>query len=141
MFNFFKSAVVLSVVFCGAGALVSPAFAAADTVGDINKQLQAAAGAGGANLGQPQDPRSIAVGIIRAGYGLLGVIFTVMTIYAGFLWMTAGGNEENVTKAKKLLYQAVIGLAILLSAYSITIFVYKFVTGQYETSYFRIGTF
>lgn len=61
-------------------------------------------------------------GIIKAFLGLLGIIAVVLTIYAGFLWMTAGGNEEDVGKAKKLLGNAVIGLAIILSAYAITAF-------------------
>ena len=37
--------------------------------------------------------------------------------------MTAGGNEEKVGEAKKLLMQGVIGLAIVLAAYSIATFV------------------
>ncbi|MFA6486097.1 MAG: pilin [Candidatus Magasanikbacteria bacterium] len=61
--------------------------------------------------------------IIQAAMALIGMIFLVLTIYAGFLWLTAGGNDENVTKAKDILKQAVIGLIIVLSAYSITVFV------------------
>ncbi len=37
--------------------------------------------------------------------------------------MTAAGNEEKVTKAKDIVTQAVIGLAVTLSAYAITAFV------------------
>ena len=61
--------------------------------------------------------------IIRAFLGLLGTIFLVLLVYAGYLWMTAGGNEEDVTKAKKLIAQAIIGLAIVMSAYAISYFV------------------
>lgn len=64
--------------------------------------------------------------IISAALGLLGTIALVLIIYAGFKWMTAGGNEEEATDAKKILYAAVIGLAIILTAYSIT----RFVTSQ-----------
>jgi len=69
------------------------------------------------------DPRIIVGRIIRVILGLLGALFLVMTIYAGFTWMTAGGNEENVTKAKKILTTSVIGLMIILMSYSITAFV------------------
>ena len=44
-------------------------------------------------------------------------------LYAGFLWMTSSGDETKVTKAKGLMVNAVIGLAIVLAAYAITYFV------------------
>ena len=69
------------------------------------------------------DPRIIASRLINVVLGLLGMIATVLIIYAGFLWMTAGGNEENATKAKSIIYGAVIGLIIILSAWSISAYV------------------
>jgi hypothetical protein len=90
---------------------------------DTFDQLGAAAGTNGANLGQANDPRTIAARIIRIGLGIIGTVFLVLTIYAGFLWMTAGGEEEKAGKARKLLYDGVIGLAIILAAYSITYFI------------------
>lgn len=61
--------------------------------------------------------------IIKIVLGLLGTIFLVLTIYAGVLWMTAAGNEEQVTKSLGILKTSVIGLVIILAAYSITYFV------------------
>jgi hypothetical protein len=61
--------------------------------------------------------------IIHVFLGILGVVALVLIVYAGFLWMTAGGDEEKVTKAKQIITQAVIGLAIILSSYAITSFV------------------
>lgn len=61
--------------------------------------------------------------IISYALAFLGVIFLVLTVYSGFQWMTAGGNEEKITEAKKRLINAVLGLMIVLSAYSITWFV------------------
>jgi len=75
--------------------------------------------------------------IIKIILSLTGTIFLVLTVYAGILWMTAGGVEENVTKAKSLLMQAVIGLAIVLSAYSITIFATKLALGAYDRPYYE----
>jgi hypothetical protein len=54
---------------------------------------------------------------------VLGIIFLIITIYAGFRWMTAGGNEEQITASKQLLKNAVIGLAIIFSSLAITRFV------------------
>ena len=62
-------------------------------------------------------------GIIAAILGMLGTVFLVLTIYAGVLWMTASGEEAKIEKAKEILKAAIIGLAIVLSAYTITFFV------------------
>jgi hypothetical protein len=43
--------------------------------------------------------------------------------------MTAGGNEEKVSKAKTTLYRAIIGLIITISAYAITYFVFGALDG------------
>ncbi len=88
-------------------------------------QLNSAAGTGGAGFGAYKDPRETAARIIKIALGLVGIIFIVLAVYAGFLWMTAGGQEENITKGKKLLYDAVIGLAIILASYAITTFIFE----------------
>lgn len=61
--------------------------------------------------------------IINVAMGLLGMVVVVLILAGGFLWMTAGGSEEKVTKAKGLIFGGVIGLAIILSAYAIAQFV------------------
>jgi len=53
----------------------------------------------------------------------VGVIFFVLIIFSGFMWMTAEGNQEKITKAKNTLLSAIIGLIITLAAYSITYFI------------------
>ena len=67
--------------------------------------------------------QDIIVLVINTILGLLGVIFLVIIIYAGFLWMTAGGNDEQVGKAKKLLINSIIGIIIIVAAYAISYFV------------------
>jgi len=61
--------------------------------------------------------------LIKVFVGLLGIVFLILTLYAGFLWMTAAGDAKKVDKAKSILTSSVIGLAICLSAYTITTFV------------------
>lgn len=97
---------------------------------DIQAQLGTAAGAQGANLGQPTDPRVIVAFIIRAFLGLTAMVLIILNIYAGFTWMTAGGNEEKVTTAKTTIRNSTIGLIIVLSAYSITLFATYLARGQ-----------
>ncbi len=59
-------------------------------------------------------------GIITAIFGILGLVFFFLTLYAGWLWMTAQGDSKKVTKAKDILSQAVIGLIILVLSYGIS---------------------
>ena len=64
--------------------------------------------------------------IINIVLSLLGIIFIILTVYGGFLYMTARGNEEQTKKALSIITQSVIGLIIVLSAYAISYFVFKF---------------
>jgi len=82
-------------------------------VGEIQNQTQL----GGDNL------ITIISRIINVFLGLLGIIALVLIIYGGYKWMTAGGNEEQITEAKRILINATIGLAIILSSFAISNFV------------------
>lgn len=59
---------------------------------------------------------------------MIGVVFFVLMIYGGFLWMTARGNEEQATKAFGTIIAASIGILIVMGAYAITNFVFTTVT-------------
>lgn len=61
--------------------------------------------------------------IINALLTFLGLIFLVLVLYAGFLWMTAQGDGKQVDKAKDMLKQAVIGLVVIVAGYAISNFV------------------
>lgn len=67
----------------------------------------------------------IASNIISLALSLLGIGFIVLIIAGGFKWMTAQGNEEEAKKAMKIIQMAIIGLIIIISAYSITHFVFS----------------
>ncbi|HTM68500.1 MAG TPA: pilin [Candidatus Binatia bacterium] len=70
-----------------------------------------------------QDVRTTVSNVIKAFMGLLGIVAVVIILLGGFKWMTAGGNEEKVAEAKKLIVSGIIGLVIILSAYAIAQFV------------------
>lgn len=70
-----------------------------------------------------RDPRDIAASIIRIMMGFLGLIAVVIILIGGFKWMTAGGNDEKATQARKLIMAGVIGLVIILAAFGIATFV------------------
>lgn len=85
------------------------------------------------------DLRVTVARVINVSLGLLGTIAVVLIIYAGFKWMTAGGEEEGIETAKKIIFAAVIGLIIIASAYAISQFV---ITQTYEATQGQVyGTF
>ncbi len=57
--------------------------------------------------------------IIRYFVGFVGAAALVMFIYAGALWMTARGQEEQVSKAKAILLWSTLGIAAVLGAYGL----------------------
>lgn len=50
---------------------------------------------------------------------VIALIAVIMIIYGGFLYVTAGTNEDNTKKAKSILIYAIIGLAIAILSYAI----------------------
>lgn len=95
--------------------LVLPMVALAQA--DIPRELGPTFGLGTAGL------ESTVIKIVQFVLGFLGLIAVIMILYGGFMWMTAGGNEEKVASAKKIISAAVIGLIVVLLAWAIVIFV------------------
>lgn len=57
--------------------------------------------------------------VINVFLGFVGAIATLYIIYGGFVWITAGGNQEQVTKARKYILNAALGLVVASIAYLI----------------------
>ena len=74
---------------------------------------------------QNSDPREMAVNIVKYLMTFLGIIAVVIILLGGFKWMTAGGNEDKVDEAKKLIIAGLIGLVIILAAFIIVQFVMR----------------
>jgi len=90
---------------------------------DAAKNLDSTAGKMGYATGSNVSLEIMIGKAIQVFLGLLGVIFLVITIWAGFQWMTAGGNTKKVDEAKAWLFNGVIGLIIVMSAYAISSYV------------------
>ena len=80
--------------------------------------------AGTTSLGS-QDIRVTIANIIQVALGILGIVALIIVIYGGVRYMTAGGDDAKVTDAKKILINGAIGLAIILSAFAITRFIFN----------------
>lgn len=61
-------------------------------------------------------------GLIKVALGLLGILMVVIMLMGGFQWMVASENDENKKNAMKAIVQGIIGLVIIVSAYSISNF-------------------
>jgi hypothetical protein len=61
--------------------------------------------------------------VINVAFSLLGIVAVVIIVWSGWQWMMSGGVAADVQKAKDRIIAAVIGIAIMLLAYSITNFI------------------
>jgi hypothetical protein len=84
--------------------------------------------AGGSGLNTETDAVSIIGVIINAALGILGVVMVLLIIYAGYMYLTAQGDDDRVADAKKLIRNAVIGMIIIMLSYVIAGFVISNVT-------------
>lgn len=107
----------------GSVALLSPfAVAAADCPPGLSGAQCNLTGAAPGGVTGKTLPELIG-SLINALLGVLGIIFVVLIVYAGFLWMTAQGDTKKVDTARTMIIQAVIGLVIIVAAYAISTFV------------------
>ncbi len=114
----FAALATAAMIAASAFGVTQTAFAQSDVGGDLGlTTINASAGLGTQNIYQT-------VGyFIKVALRFVGVIVIILVIYGGFKWMTAGGSEEKVEEAKKILYSAAIGAVIVFSAYALTTFV------------------
>ena len=122
-----KKLLILSIVIITGQLLTSPTAQAQQPNEDVIKHLQIVAA--DSNVYSPYTNEDTLLNnvasIIKVVLGLLGTIFVILMIYAGILWMTAGGNDTQVKKAQNIIQRAVIGLIIVVLAYAITYFIFK----------------
>jgi hypothetical protein len=88
------------------------------SLGDVGRQT---------GLGKQELPTIVGTSI-NIALSMVGLIFLILTVYAGLLWMTAQGDETKVDKARKIIIAATIGLTVVMSASGIT----YLVTSRFE---------
>lgn len=125
--SFFRNLTTRLVIFVRFAAGVGGVFAFGrsaqaqlqGSVKNVQQTAQAAGVVGGGDL------IKIIGRIINVFLGTLGVVFLVLLLIAGYFWMTAGGDEAKIKKAKAYIRNAVIGLVIIVSAFAIVNFILK----------------
>lgn len=66
--------------------------------------------------------------------GFLGFLATIAFVYAGILWVLSGGSEEMITKAKKIMIYAGLGLIVVMLSYSVVGFITSSVPSDATTT-------
>lgn len=61
----------------------------------------------------------LAVNISRWILGIVGSLTLLMFIYGGVMFMISSGSSESISKAKKIITAAVIGLLIVFASFMI----------------------
>src|SRR5688572_5822444 len=118
----------LALAFLTALSLMTGSMAFVPTV--VHAQVDAGLAEVGGTIGlSATDPRVIAARIINVTLGLLAIIMLGLILYAGFLWMTSGGNAEQVERAKLMIRNAIIGVVLILSSWAIASFVINSLLG------------
>lgn len=96
----------------------APVFAQAP----VTEGLEAVGQAGGIASGET-DIITIIGRIINIALGFVGVVLLVIVLYAGYEWMTSGGDAAKVDSAKTRLRNAIIGLVIIMMSFAIVNFI------------------
>lgn len=107
-----------------ATALILPGMALAQAPNPFNQARNLTNTVGSkAGISTQQDLPGMFGSIINVVLGFMGLLLLFYMLYAGFLWMTAGGDTKKVEKATSIIQQAIIGLLIIVAAFAISNFV------------------
>lgn len=71
-------------------------------------------------------------GFVNLVVGLLGVALIAYIFYAGYLWMTSGGDEKNIEEAQQVIKNAVIGVFVVGFSFTIANVVIRLVTDTFQ---------
>jgi len=71
----------------------------------------------------------IFVTVINWALAIGFILAVIFLIYGGFRYILAGGNEESAKAGRQAIFNALIGVVIIVLSYVIVQIVYRFVSG------------
>ena len=98
-------------------SLTSVAFAQSPTSPIVPPGFEANNMAG--NITSTDTLVGVIMGLVNWVAWFVGLMAVLMGLYAGILFITAGGNAETVTKARNILLYAIVGIAVAILAFSL----------------------
>lgn len=69
------------------------------------------------------NPDAVVADILGLVYLIAGVVCVIVIVVAGYMYTTSGGDASGVKRGKNAILGAVIGLVVILMAFTITQFV------------------
>jgi len=132
---------LFSLLFSLSFGLLSPALAAPDPGSGTGETSSSSPSTGGSDhleegqvvpinnplgnttFGNIDSPQKLIGAGINALLGILGSIALLMFIYGGLLWLTSGGNDQQIKKGRDVVLYAAIGLIVVFASYAIIRFV------------------
>jgi len=133
---FWMMTVVLTVMAAAGGFLIARVSVDSALAGEVLAQVPCAPGDPGCPFqelqrvgagfegqtdglaGEPRSLQETAFNFVRVFLALFGLYFLAMMVYAGFLYATAGGEDEKVKTAKSTIRNAIIGILIISTSYA-----------------------
>lgn len=103
-------------------AITTPAQAASTLLNGQPLLQEVGSRAYGANQ---KDVKVIALDMLTTALGFLSLIFLALFLFAGFKWMTSGGNDAKIKEATGQMTAAAVGLLIVLAAWGISRYILK----------------
>src|SRR3989344_3582592 len=112
-----KKSLAIMFVLALALSLTSVAFAQAPTSPIIPPGFEANNMVG--NITNTDTFVGVIMGLVNWIAWFVGLLAVLMGLYAGILFITAGGNAETVTKARNILLYSIVGIAVAILAFSL----------------------
>ncbi len=124
------SQIKIKLIIASLAIILVPSLALATT--DIADLLNKAGEGAGFDTSQPAETAlASTMGlVVNTFLSIVGVIFISYTIYGGFSWMTAAGNDEKLSKAKNTVRSGIIGLIVILAGWAIYQFIFNALTSS-----------
>ncbi len=114
MFKKFATKVMATAAGLSSGAVLAGPFGEAQNVGTTLTNVDTSTSAW-AQLGT----------IINYFLTLIGLITFIFLLYGGVIILTAQGNEDKVSEARKVIIYAVAGVIVIVLAYAINSWIFK----------------
>lgn len=99
-----------------------------------NKLLPPAPGVGEGefmNISNYTDPETFLIQLVNFALWFVGFIFLAVLIYGGFVYLSAGSQDEQAQKGQKIIVAAIAGLILIFVSYAI---VFTLIKDFYITS-------
>lgn len=119
-----KLTAIITMFMMGVGMLApaiqaAPAYAAGPTTFGAEAAILTRCAAEGENSKDGQGIICVIGVVVDILSVLVGVAGVIGIVYVGIQYMTAGGNEEKTRKAKRRLFEIVIGVAAYAAGYAL----------------------